>query len=200
MSYYYNYCIGYIHQGKLYPLGPYSATGKLKDVISRSASFASDLHNDFFMVQEDMISDELRSAFTYETWDGKKEMQHVKYCPVSLLPSGSAIKKGYFLIEDVRRYESSKDSEVLFFDMVSPTVYSAMADNEVRFGKPAPQKDDFGEEFIPKTASDYMFYAYLDDSSEEYEAGILRYAADVLGEYDSKLPKGYELAVIETEG
>ena len=200
MSYYYNYYIGYMSEEKVYPLGPYNCKGKLKDVISRSASFASDLHEDFFYLKDDMISDELRKEFSYTNWNDEVVMQKVKYLPVEALPKGSAIKRGYFLIEDVKNYEDDPDSFDGFYDYLNPTVYSAMANNEVRFGKPEPVKDSCGEEYYPKSASDYMYYAYEDWHSKEYEADILRTVAYMLGEYDYDLPKGYKLVILETEG
>ena len=75
-----------------------------------------------------------------------------------------------------------------------------MLKNELMFGKPAPEKDCEGEEYQPKSASDYMYYAYMDHSSKAYETFILRAFAEALGDYDSDLPKGYKVVILETEG
>lgn len=199
MSYYYNYFIGYILEGKIYPLGPYTANGKRRDVVSRSRSFASDLHEDFYVIRDEMISDELRKDYEYETYEGEKEMPRLKYLRVSELPKESYIRKGYFLIKDVVLYEEGDgDSDELFYDRISPTVYAGMMKNEITFGKPADEYDAEGEKIERHSAGDYMYYAYPNYFSKEYEAEMLRVTAGMLDEYD--LPKGSELVVIEDEG
>ena len=201
MSYYYNYYIGYKSQGKIYPLGPYNSIGRLKDVISRSSSFASDLHEDFSCIKETEISDELRKEFTTKDWNGN-EVVAVKYLPISDLPTGSFVKKGYFLIEDVKRYEDNSDDNwdfEGFYDCVTPTVYAAMLEHELKFGKPKRQKDDFGEWYTPKAASDYMYYAYPDYESKEYEAFMIRNVAEMLRPW-SNFPEDAVLVALETEG
>ena len=47
MSYYYNYYLGYVKDGRVFSLGPFDYSGKLKALLSRSRSFASDLHDRF---------------------------------------------------------------------------------------------------------------------------------------------------------
>ena len=198
MSYYYNYTIGYKRDGKLYPLGPYDKFGNLLDVVSRSRSFASDLHRQFCKVQDDAVSDELRAAFEHEDYNGNKYID-VRWSPLSALPSGDYIKRGYFLIDDVQMYEREHDSFGLFGDYLTPVVYAAMAANETRFGKPAERFDCDGESYNPHAASDYMYFAYEDIYSQEYEAAHLRDVANMMTEYVS-LPDGAELVVLETEG
>ena len=201
MSYYYNYYIGYKHNGKIYPLGPYDCNGKLKDVVSRSRSFASDLHESFDFVDENMISDELRKEFEYEDWNGNKKVD-VKYLPLKELPYGDFISKGYFLIDSVREYEKGEDDfeNDLEYDKVDPVVYAAMVKNEIVFGKPSPKKDIEGGEMEVHGASDYMYYAYPNYSGKEYEAFVIRQVAEMLGEFNRNLPEGYEVVILETEG
>ena len=200
MSYYYNYYIGYMLEGKLYPLGPYDCFGKLQEAVSVSKSFASDLYYDFYEVKEEMISEELRKEFEYEDWQGKKVID-VKYLMMNKLPKGSFIKTGYFLIDDVKTYESEGRRETydLFYDRVSPVVYAEMLKNEQIFGKPLPETDFEGNEIECRSASDYMYYAYPDYNSKEYEVFMIREMAEILDPF-FKLPKGYELVVLETEG
>ena len=198
MSYYYNYTIGYEKDGKIYPLGPYDAHGNLKDVVSRSRSFASDLHFKFYEVPREMISDELRDAFSYHPYgdtDDEMEMSTVKYLPMSALPHDSPIKKGYYLIESVNVYESTGDTEYLFDDVIAPTIFAAKLQNELVLGKPTPHKDCEGEEFIEHSASDYMFYAAINPFCEEYEAEELRREANILDPFDE-----YNIVILETEG
>ena len=85
MSYYYTYYLGYEREGKIYPLGPYDCFGKLRDVVNRSRSFASDLHERFWPVKEEEISDELRKEFEYTDWEGKKTVEYkIQQVKVSL--------------------------------------------------------------------------------------------------------------------
>ena len=197
MSYYYNYAIGYIHEGKLYPLGPYTrksdGTYDLKYVISRSRSFASNLYERFWELPPAMYSNALLQEFPKESYP------NLKYLDAGKLPTGSYIKSGYFLIEDVMNYEKGYDVQDLFYDSVSPTVYSQMLQNEIMFGKPEMEKDCEGEEYRPKTASDYMYYAYPNYYSAEYEAEVLRQTIDSLDDY-ATIPKDARFVIILSEG
>lgn len=198
MSYYYTYYLGYEKDGKIYPFAPYDCFGHFKPVIERSRSFASELHCRFSTIPEENYSEELKTRFEYKTWDNRNEIEEVKMCYIDELPTGDYIKTGYFLITDVEQYEKDHDSEDLFYDTVSPTVYAAMAANETQFGKPQPRKDDEGNEYIPNTASDYMYYAYPDHFCEEYEAFLLRMEANI---YDyGCLPEDARIVVLLTEG
>ena len=84
------------------------------------------------------------------------------------------------------------------YDRISPSVYAAMMKNEITFGKPEDEYDAEGEKIERHSAGDYMYYAYPNYFSKEYEAEMLRVTAGMLDEYD--LPKGSELVVIEDEG
>lgn len=204
MSYYYSYYVGYrTPDDKIYPLGPYNSLGKLNAVIEVSRSSASDLHNDLIYIAATQITDELRKEFQYRDWNGDPQIPPLKWLPVDDLPKGDFIQKDYFLIEDVRTYEEADDNwDVtfdLFYNRLTPTVYAQMAANEVRFGKPKPKLDCEGNPMEVHSASDYMYYAYPDYNSREYEAFMLRHAADVLHPFKG-LPEGSELVIIETEG
>lgn len=191
MSYYYNYYIGYEAGGKIYPLGPYDCTGHIHAVISRSSSFASNLHYQFFKVPEEKISDELSSTFGYKDWNDEFRVD-VKYDYIKNIPDDDFVRKGYFLIEDVRKYESS--DEKTFFDGFHQTLdtvtYSAILRYEMQFGR---SYDEY-------SAFDYMYYAFPDYYSKEYESSIIREVAYMFDLYSDDLPKGYKLVVLETEG
>ena len=187
-------------EGKIYPLGPCSADGEIHPIIKRSRSFASDLHEDFLPVHNSQISDELRKHFEYENYEGEKVVD-VKYLPVDELPRGSYIEKGYFLIDDVRRYESNESSLWdVFYDKLSPVVYAAMLDKELRFGQNKPKLDVECEEYdaTEPNASDYMYYAYPNYMSREYEASVIRDVVDMLEDYG--LPSGTKYVALEIEG
>ena len=200
MSYYYNYYIGYINidDGKIYPLGPYNNKGTLCPVISRSRSFASDLFETFDSVPDDLMSEPLRKEFETKDWDGKTAVS-VKYLPVENLTRDSYIKKAYYLINEVKAYENDEDGWFEgFSDVVSSSVYAAMLEHEMMFGKNKPEKDCEGVEYTPPSASDYMYYAYPDIFSREYEAHIIRCAVDSLENYG--LPIETKYVVLENEG
>lgn len=199
MSYYYEYYIGYKKDDKIYPWGPFTADGKIRSVICRPRSSASDLHTDFYSVKNEEISDELRAAFEHEDWKGNKVVD-VKWLPVSALPNGSYIKKGYFLIDDVKAYEEDYDWFEGFYDVLSPQVYIALLDKELRFGKNQPEKDCEGNEYTEHNASDYMFYTYPDYHCREYEAHVLRETVDSLESYRLISSGDVEWVVLETEG
>lgn len=197
MSYYYNYYIGYRKDGKIYPWGPYDANGSLHPVVCNSRSFASDLYENFEMVDEKCISDELRKAFAYTDWEGNERIE-VKYLPAKELPHGSYVRSGYYLIDDVARYEES-DSLFFdgFFDRLSPQVYAAKLENQLKFGENKPKVDEDGDMYTEHNASDYMFYAYPDYQSREYEAWIIDTMVEALTSY--KL-QDVEYVILETEG
>ncbi len=191
MSYYYNYYIGYKKDNKIYPFGPYDANGKFYSIISKSRSFASNLYEDFYRVKEEQISDELRKIFSYKNYKNE-EVVEVKYLPVKDLPKGSFIKTGYFLIDEVERYEKTEETDE-FSTPLTPQIYAAKLQNEVMLGK----KKSNDEECVEYNASDYMYYAYPDYNSKEYEAFILR---NVAGNFDFSIPEGAELVILEDEG
>ena len=198
MSYYYNYYIGYKQDGKIYPWGPYTAEGRLEPVLSRSRSFASDLYNEFHVVSDKEISEELRKEFEYEDWTKTKRID-VKYLSEDDLPTGSYIKTGYFLIKDVEAYENDKYGNFEgFCDVISPEVYAAKLQHEMMFGKNQPKKDDEGYEYTEPNASDYMYYAYPDYNTEEYESFFLRQLIDALRNVFAG--RDVEYVVLETEG
>ncbi|MBR2555070.1 MAG: hypothetical protein IKE94_09445 [Aeriscardovia sp.] len=199
MSYYYDYYIGYKYNGKIYPWGVYDAKGRIHPAVSKSRSFASDLHERFSYVKEEEFSDELRKEFEYEYWDSdKRYMPEVKWLSINQLPSTDYIKRGYCLISDVKAYEEDRDWFEGFYDVISPNVYAALLDKELKFGKNQPQKDCEGEEYTEPNASDYMFYAYPDYKSEEYESFLIISVFDSIESFH--MPEGIEWIVLETEG
>ena len=203
MSHYYNYFIGYRSEGKFYPLGPYDCFGKLRDVVSKSSSFASDLHEDFNPIPKEDYSEELLKEFTHENYNGDEVTEEIKYLPIEYLTEEPFVKSGYFLIRDVMQYERSlKDDEVWFdgfYDCLTPTVYNAMLEHELKFGRPKPIKDEFGEEIQPESVTDYMYYSYPDFHCKEFESFLLREAVFIL-KSGMSLPADYEIVILETEG
>ena len=198
MSYYYNYTLGYMKDGKIYPFGPFDRNGKLKDAVWVSRSFASDLHEDFDVVKEEQISDELRKAMQYEGWDNEMHMPEVKWLALDDLPKGSFIKTGYFLQEDITAYLRGKDSD-LFFESMTPLEYAIRLETEMKFGKPPVIRDYEGTPIEERSCSEYAYFCYPDYNCKEYEAFRIREAAEILEDY-SLTSNGAKIVVLETEG
>ena len=156
------------------------------------------MHESFSRVGEEQISDELRKQFSYTDYDGEDRMETVRYLPAGDLPGGSYIKTGYFLVKEVVAYERDEGWFEGFSSILSPQIYAAKLEKQVKFGPNKPKKDEFGEEYTEPDSSDYMFYAYPDYTCREYEAEVLRMFAESLQDY--YLPDGAELVILETEG
>ena len=200
MSYYYQYYIGYedVLTGIIYPYGPYTSEGKLKSVVEKSRSFASDLYNDFVSIPSGCVSAELRKEFEYEDWQGNKQFD-VKYLKLEDLPDEDYIKKGYFLINDVQAWEQGGDDS-LFYSVITPLIYAEKLKKEMTFGKNQPKKDEDGEEYTEPNASDYMYYAACDCTSKEYEAFLIREAVNMLYDYDFFHDGNKRIVILEIEG
>ena len=198
MSWYYNYYIGYedIQTGIIYPYGPYTSEGKLKSVVEKSRSFASDLHNDFVSIPSGCVSTELRKEFEYEDWQGNKKVE-VNYLPFDELPIGDYIIRGYFPIEDYDEWVKFGNDDVCD-NVITSEKYAELLKKELIFGKNKPEIDEEGYEYTELNASDYIFSAIPNYSSKEYEAVIIREVAYMLFSYE--LRDKYELVVLETEG
>lgn len=198
MSYYYNYYIGYIENGKIYPLGPFDNKGKIQAVIDRSSSFASPLYKRFSVIPSSRISEELREKFSYEC-DGEKVMSEVKYVPLGDLPDEDYILKGYFLTETLNNYEryNNVEEDDLRYDYLSPIEYARLLENELKFGPPQPSVDEEGFDNTPHSAREYSYSAVPFYYTEAYEIDLIRKVANMLMPFYEKDKK---LVVLETEG
>ena len=184
MSYYYAYRIGYLDEdGKAHPFMPFTVNHDWVDIINRSRSYASDLHEIFIPISEEMVSDDLK-LYIAADYDERNEndkraaRQYVRWCYLKDLPSGDYIKRGYFLIEDVMRYNADPDRDCVdyFFDVLSPAEYATRLENYMKFGDDEKKDEDGG--IIRHSIKDYMYYAYPDYSSAEYEASQIRDVAN----------------------
>ena len=182
MSYYYNYYLCYKDSasGKLLPLGPFNKKGHLLPVYEVSRSFASDLCYDFSCIDKELFSQELKDALCIDEYEGFGKISSI---PLTNLRKGSFIKSGFFLIDDVIRYQQGSNVSDLFYDYISPEVYAAKINNELIFGKPDPKKDIEGDEVEVPSGSDYMYFAYPDYQSAEYEASRIRDAYDIVWDF-----------------
>lgn len=193
MSTYYNFFIGYIDNKtkKVYAIGPYDNKSELKSIFYKTSSFISELYKEFAHVDVDRIDDSIKEEFTY-TWNktdgsGTNTTSNLYVLPVEDLPDDNFVKSGYFLIKDVEEYLKDSYDFDGFYETVDPILYAEMVKQEVMFGKPKPEKDEEGYEIPVYSASDYMYFAYPDYNSMEYEVHRLRLAySSLYCEYDHK--------------
>ena len=73
-------------------------------------------------------------------------------------------------------------------------------ENELKLGPSRPVKDEDGYEYTPHSARDYMFYAYPDYQSREYDVFMLKRALHMLYEDYQLKDKGYEPVIILSQG
>ena len=193
MSWYYSYyiCRKDKENGKLYPFGPFDYKGDYFEVLEKSRSFASELHENFYDIRsaEDrlMISEELLQAIhgglsdeDYKEFYEGGGYYCWSYLPYKELPNEDYIKKGYCLIEDIAGYEDEDGYFEGFYDWLTPEIYAKKLDNELKFGAPKPEKDKFGEEYTPHSMREYSFYRWIDYESPEYEAHVIREAFEIM--------------------
>ena len=198
MSYYYNYFLGYIKDNKVYPLGPFDNKGKIHAIISRSRSFASDLHDDFLPIDEELLSDELKEQFQYKNYNGDIVTEHIKCLPIDKLGNDNYIKSGYFLIEDIEEYQKDKNTEDIFYEAMTPELYAMKMKNELAFGTPKEKFDAEENPLDVHSCSEYAYFAYPNYLSREYEVSRIKDYASIF-EYADVIEDA-ELVALETEG
>lgn len=188
MSWYYNYYIGRKKDEKIDIIGVFDNNGKVHPVLELSRSFASNLHELFEKYEEEYLEERLGGL--------------ISILPYKDLPKGSFIKSGYFLIEDVEKYLKDEDTWDIFYDYISPQVYAEKLKTECLLGRPSHVK--LGEEGIEleteediRSCRDYMYFAYPDYSSKEYEAFIIREVVEMLEPYNFEKD---DIVIILSEG
>lgn len=179
----------------MYVLGPFDNNGNLCSILVKSRSYASNLHEKFRKISDDEISDDIRKHFEYRDDYTGKNIVDLKVLEVDKLPSGEFVKSGYVLIDDVKAYENGEDD--VFYGVLSPTVYAAKANNERIFGKNEERTDEYGDKYHEPNASEYMYYAWVDKNSEEFEACIIRGVYHMMVDYEED---GFKYFVLLSEG
>ena len=116
-----------------------------------------------------------------------------KYLPLSALPSGSLFKEGYVLSSQVDNDEED------FYPVLTPSTYAERLKAAVALGAAYNCKRvdyDSGKEYYCEEddISKYVYHKWVDIKSEEYEAYMISYMADVFEAY------GEDIFIIETEG
>lgn len=210
MSWYYDYYLAIQNREtkKIDMFGPFDNKGKLHSIICRSRSFASDLWESFYPVNDLLTEEAMKTLWSHVgdsdfTKDELKWLkQNTSYLPYKELPDGNYLKEGYFLIDDITNYEENHDSDV-FYEHLTPTAYTLKMQNELKFGPPKPKKNEWGEEYTEHSCSEYAFYIYPDYSSKEYESSLIRDVANMLAPFgfdDDGIDDKYEMVVLCTQG
>ena len=202
MSWYTNYTLGYISKkdNLIHPLGPFNSKGQILDVISTSASFTTDLKEYFNPITSKEVGmDFLQQICHYnenteESIDKILSTNYVGICPIKDLPSGDYIKSNYYLISDVSNYMRDHDDFDTFYDYLTPVEYAERLKIESTIGF-TPILDEEGNP-TNRSVSEYMYFSYPDYHCKEYEASILRYAANIY-EFETDVK---EVVIIKTEG
>lgn len=191
MSTEYYFYLGYRDNktGKYGILGPYANNGEYKYILCRSQSFVSDLYESFRRLSPDDLDDSIKEDFTYKSLlsNNKEKLSNLYTLDFDELPTGSYIKNGYYLIEDVHNYiDNQYSASDLFYDKIESSIeYSERLKNELILGAPTPTTDDYGNEYTPRSIRDYMYFSYPDYNCEEYEANVFRNMKNILyNEYD----------------
>ena len=197
MSWTYSYYLCYKNKedGKLYPFGPFNYKHEFRNVVDYSRNNRSTLHEEFWELKDgekrkELISPELFYAIhgclgednLKEFYEGKGYYV-TYYCKLDELPTGDYVKKGYCLLSDIEQYEDPEAWFDGFYDVLTPDMYARKLENELKFGKPTPEKDIDGYDCIPHSVADYSFYVWADYESKEYHACKIREAYRKLKSY-----------------
>lgn len=175
MSWYYSYYIGYKKNGKFYPLAPYDCNHNFYPILEKSRSFSSDLHNFFYKVEKDEISEELKEIFGNDCFSE---------CLISFLPlkearatCGPWIKTGYCLYDDVQDYLRDHFSiDDLKYNMLSPEQFAVKMQKELCSGQSEDEEHSY---------KDYIYFSFPDFECKEYEIFMILNQIDNIDFEDS---------------
>lgn len=147
---------------------------RLKTIMYRTGSWMPrHFEDEFTPVSADDCDEELQKAFTYKNWNDKEEFSDtLSYMTLDELNAlkSDYIKHGYYLVDDVDKYEKYKEDSCvsdldIFYDAVSPTVYANMCAKQI---KRHQEKDAEGYEYTAYGFDDYMPYSWPDYDSQEF--------------------------------
>lgn len=212
MSYYFNYYLAKrpTAGGKVSLCGPYRADGKPCCVLSRSRSYASDLHEEFRRLPSENCEQPLLDAFSWESpVTGERTFEDLKWLPMSALGGAEPFRSGYVLVDELLRVDEDALADAdwdPFAHVLAPSQYAAFCQSAYSpNGRPLriEYEDALAGELAHKDAwpSDYVRHSWVVRRSREYEAWLIRSFADELrDDLYAELGRDHELVVIETEG
>ncbi len=208
MSYYYTYYLGKRETatGRVSLAGPYDEKGHVVSLMSKSRSFASDLHEDMLPLAEEEMAEDVREQFTYEDWKGNKVLDTVKSMPFAALSGKTPFKCAYVPAFDViDQNDTDDDDEIYYSDKLNDAQYATLCAASVRgsaAGKRTIERYDLemgeykGMELGPE---DYVRHMWVDTTSREYEEWLLSTIVWSVGDLCWP-PKGFENILLEVEG
>ena len=169
MSWYYSYypCIRH-KDGTIDIMGVFDKDGFAHPCLCNSRSFEYGLHEEFVDIQlSNLTNDSIKALrINLDEWDEvERNNPYMSYCAYHDLPSGSYIKSGYFLVEDIDNYEEwlNNPSDIWFdgfYEKISTQHYMNLLQH------------------APKEALKYAFYMYADKECKEYHSSILNLFRD----------------------
>lgn len=150
---------------------------------------AANIHN--YLEEEDLKS----------VYDGPWSGYWVSYINVSDLGSVDYVKRGYFLVDDIKQYVEGESAYDLFYDSMTELEYTMRSENEKKFGPPGEKEDCEGFKYTPHSCADYAYFSYPDYNSVQYASFLFKKAAsmfdDTRGDYKVKIgDKEYPLVII----
>lgn len=178
MSMYYNFYLGYRDDNKrIVPLGPFNNEGKLKELFMYSHHYDISVHEDFYGLAWEDLSEEFKDVLGKDFYYSKdvtfkdvwKECQW-GYLPLDKFINGVKsmqhfIKTGYWKIGEIESFLSLPEEERNDYlyngnlpNPMPPDVYAARVAAD------------------PEVAKKYMFYAICDTNVDDY----YRYLAHIL--------------------
>ncbi len=189
MSMYYTYYLGYVDENKkLVPLGPFDNEGNFKELFRYSHSTTYRVHDDFYRLSWDALSEEFKEIlgkeFNYSEGQTFKDVWSFYswgYMPLNEFINGVKsmqhfIKSGYWEMEEIETFlslpEDEKEDYICYGNLpypLRPEVYAAMVAAD------------------PEVAKKYMYYAVCDiyvDDYYRYLAYLLSYR--LIDEYKPK--------------
>lgn len=154
---------------------------RFNSIYYRSRSFMPHnyLEDNFHSLSEEDLEEKTCRAFQFRDMFTDKLQLLNSLCYISYAElmnmNSNFIKTGYFLVDDVEQYQKTKDSEDLFYDSVSESVYANMCAKKIESKE---MEDDEGFKYTKHGWEDYMYFAYPDYDSPEYLTHILQILAD----------------------
>jgi len=198
MGYWHNIYLGYSKDGKVFPLGPYDAKGRIYPIYTYRHIWAGEnrLHDqmEHVLPTDQEVSDELRNVLAYETYEGKTIYPDMRMIALDNLPALPIMSSGYVPIAQVEGYESF-GGDPDFYPVYTPMIYAEKLRGEMN-GIPAQPVE--GEDEAPRESMrDFMFYQWVDRNTLAYDIHKVREVARVFE--DAPILVGTKgIVVIET--
>lgn len=211
MSYYYNYYFGSRNKstGEFDTYGAYDDRSSPLCILSKSRSFASDLHDDMDYIPEEKMSYRMKQFFGYKDFNGEEKIDNVKWISFNKLPDSNPIKGRYILKEELINYLNSEhdlSEDEYFTEKLTMQQYNIFAQMYLEDHKKTRKVEVYDlekDEYVFKNVkpTDYVYYQWIDYNSKEYETWLIKTFAFYSGiDLIDYRKEDNELVLLETEG